>query len=32
MEWRGIVGLVLLGIIVVLLIEDVVAARKKNEK
>jgi hypothetical protein len=32
MEWTNIVGLVLLGVVVVLFIEDIVVSKKKNGK
>jgi hypothetical protein len=32
MEWTNIVGLVLLGIVTVLFIEDIVVSKKKNGK
>lgn len=32
MEWTNIVGLVLLGIVAVLFIEDIVVSKKKNGK
>ena len=32
MEWTNIVGLVLLGIVVALFIEDIVVSKKKNGK
>jgi hypothetical protein len=32
MEWNSIVGLILLGLVAVLLIEDVVVGLKKNDR